>query len=75
MGPALKAAKKQLPATPWGHLPPRMRILFITGLHRTGGWLAEALVDELRSEQVNVSLHTPETAPPLGVSIRDDAQQ
>ena len=31
-----------LPATPRGFLPPQMRVLFITGLHRTGAWLAEA---------------------------------
>ena len=50
MAPAVKAAKKKLPATPWGHLPPRMRILFITGLHRTGGWLAEAFTADGASD-------------------------
>ena len=28
--------------TPRGLLPPQLRALFITGLHRTGAWLAEA---------------------------------
>jgi DNA-binding response OmpR family regulator len=43
MAPATKdGKKKRLPAAPWGELPPHMRVLFITGLHRTGSWLAEA---------------------------------
>jgi DNA-binding response OmpR family regulator len=50
MGPALKPAKKKLPATPRGHLPLQMRILFITGPHRTGGWLAEAFAADSASE-------------------------
>ena len=32
------------------HLPPRLRVLFITGYQRTGGWLAEALVTESSSD-------------------------
>jgi DNA-binding response OmpR family regulator len=32
-----------LAAAPWGNLPPRMRVLFVTTAARTGGWLAEAL--------------------------------
>lgn len=39
---AEKTKKAKLPTTPWGHLPPRMRVLFITDSQRTGGWLAEA---------------------------------
>jgi len=41
---------KRLPSTPWGELPPRMRMLFITGHHRTGGWLAEAFASDSASE-------------------------
>src|SRR5262245_65266812 len=26
----------------WGHLPARMKVLYVTTLQRTGGWLAEA---------------------------------
>ena len=26
----------------WGNLPPRMKVLYVTTLQRTGGWLAEA---------------------------------
>lgn len=37
-------------ATACGHLPPRLRVLFITGYQRTGGRLAEALVSESRSD-------------------------
>ena len=40
----------KLPATPWGLLPPRMRVLFITGNGRTGGWLAEAFAADSASE-------------------------
>lgn len=42
--------QRKLPATPRGQLPPRMRMLFITGVHRTGGWLAEALGHDSASE-------------------------
>ncbi|MCE9556018.1 MAG: hypothetical protein K8T91_21945 [Planctomycetes bacterium] len=37
-------------ATACRHLPPRLRVLFITGYQRTGGRLAEALVSESRSD-------------------------
>lgn len=33
----------RLPPTPWGCLPARLRVLFVTTSHRTGGWLAETL--------------------------------
>jgi len=39
-----------LPATPWGFLPPRLKVLFITGKHRTGRWLADALAADSASE-------------------------
>jgi DNA-binding NarL/FixJ family response regulator len=26
----------------WGHMPARIKVLYVTTLHRTGGWLAEA---------------------------------
>ncbi len=42
----------RLPATPWGCLPPRMRVLFITGRHRTGSWLAEAFATDNASDVV-----------------------
>src|SRR5262245_60927438 len=34
---------QRCPPTPWGSLPARLRVLFITTTHRTGSWLAEAL--------------------------------
>lgn len=37
---------KRLPPTPWGALPVRLRVLFVTTSHRTGGWLAEALAED-----------------------------
>jgi DNA-binding NarL/FixJ family response regulator len=35
-----------LPATPWGLLPPRMRVLFVTTPHRGGAWLAESFAGD-----------------------------
>ncbi|MEX0977899.1 MAG: hypothetical protein WDZ48_03555 [Pirellulales bacterium] len=32
----------ELPATPWGLLPPRMRVLYVTTPKRGGAWLAES---------------------------------
>lgn len=49
MGLAIHTEKK-LPTTPWGCLPPQMRVLFITGPHRTGGWLTEALASDSASD-------------------------
>lgn len=42
------AARQQgsLPPSPWGCLPTRLRVLFITTTHRTGSWLAEALASD-----------------------------
>jgi DNA-binding NarL/FixJ family response regulator len=34
--------KQSLPATPWGKLPPQMRVLYVTTQQRTGAWLAQA---------------------------------
>lgn len=42
MSSAATLTANKLPETPWGLLPPQMRVLFITGTGRTGGWLAEA---------------------------------
>lgn len=43
-----------LPATPWGELPPGMRVLFIAGTARSAGWLADAFADDTAT---NVELH------------------
>jgi CheY-like chemotaxis protein len=50
MGVGSKPVGTKLPATPWGYLPPQMRVLFITGSDRTGGWLAEAFASDSASE-------------------------
>ena len=50
MSLTLHGDDKKRPATPWGHLPPRMRVLFITGHQRTGGWLAEAFAADSASD-------------------------
>ena len=42
---------KQMPAV-GGMLPRRMRVLYVTTYHRTGGWLAEALAADSASEVV-----------------------
>ena len=50
MSVALSQTANELPVTPWGCIPPRMRVLFITGTERTGGWLAEAFAADSVSE-------------------------
>ncbi|REK11459.1 MAG: hypothetical protein DWQ37_14345 [Planctomycetota bacterium] len=35
-----------MPATPWGLLPPRLRVLLVTTARRSGAWLAEALAGD-----------------------------
>lgn len=47
---SLTGNEKQLPATPWGCLPPHMRVLFIAGHQRTGAWLAEAFATDSASD-------------------------
>ncbi len=34
----------------WGHMPPRMKVLYVTTLERTGGWLAEAFAADSASD-------------------------
>jgi CheY-like chemotaxis protein len=46
MDASLKEAARSLPATPWGLLPPRMRVLYITTPRRAGAWLAEAFASD-----------------------------
>ena len=42
MSTVTKENVQRLPTTPWGFLPPNMRVLFVTGPQRMGSWLAEA---------------------------------
>ncbi|MEX2114350.1 MAG: hypothetical protein WD845_14245 [Pirellulales bacterium] len=46
MSTSVKHSPRTLPATPWGILPPRMRVLYVTTPLRTGGWLAEAFASD-----------------------------
>jgi DNA-binding response OmpR family regulator len=50
MDVGIKDAKRKTTTSPWGHLPPRMRVLFITGGQRTGSWLAEAFASDSACE-------------------------
>ena len=34
----------------WGQMPSRMKVLYVTTLHRTGGWLAEAFRSDCAAE-------------------------
>ncbi len=52
MAVSSRTSKGLLHASPWGRLPPRMRVLYVTSYHRTGGWLAEALAADRASEIV-----------------------
>lgn len=54
MGTASNEATHKLSDTPWGQLPATMKVLFIAGPARTGGWLAEAFAADTASE---IELH------------------
>jgi CheY-like chemotaxis protein len=41
-----------LPATPWGLLPPRLRLLYIAAPGRSGSWLAQAFASDSASRVV-----------------------
>jgi hypothetical protein len=43
------SAKARAPKI-WGQMPARIKVLFITTLHRTGGWLAEAFRTDCAAE-------------------------
>ena len=42
-------AKRSAPKI-WGQMPTRMKVLYVTTLHRTGGWLAEAFAADCAAE-------------------------
>lgn len=52
MSSAVTQPTRNLPRAPWGYLPPRMHILFITGPQRTGGWLAGAFQGDIATQLV-----------------------
>ncbi len=60
MGLTLNEAAPRKSTVRYGTLPPRMRVLYITTYHRTGGWLAEAFasdsaVDVLLEESIGAA--------------------
>jgi CheY-like chemotaxis protein len=46
MTASTKTAAPELPATPWGYLPPNLRALFVTTARRGGAWLAESFAGD-----------------------------
>ncbi len=50
MSTGIKPSPRSLPATPWGILPPRLRVLYVTTPSRTGAWLAEAFAGDSACE-------------------------
>lgn len=46
MPSTLKSQRPNVPAVPLGTLPSHLRLLFITGSHRTGAWLTEAFAHD-----------------------------
>jgi hypothetical protein len=47
--PAAAPSKRSVPKI-WGQLPARMKVLYVTTLRRTGGWLAEAFASDCATE-------------------------
>src|SRR3954454_3287054 len=43
------SARRTIPKI-WGQMPSRMKVLYVTTLHRTGGWLAEAFRSDCAAE-------------------------
>jgi DNA-binding response OmpR family regulator len=48
--PSAGIAPKRSAPKIWGQMPSRMKVLYITTLHRTGGWLAEAFAADCATE-------------------------
>jgi DNA-binding NarL/FixJ family response regulator len=46
---AVQPSKRSAPKI-WGQMPTRMKVLYVTTLHRTGGWLAEAFANDCAAE-------------------------
>jgi hypothetical protein len=47
---ATHASQKRCAPKIWGQMPARIKVLYITTLHRTGGWLAEAFGADCATE-------------------------
>lgn len=50
MSTSENSPSNKLPATPWGLLPPQLRVLLITSRPGTGRWLADALASDSAAE-------------------------
>jgi hypothetical protein len=48
--PSAASSGKRCAPKIWGQLPTRLKVLYVTTLHRTGGWLAEAFGDDSATE-------------------------
>jgi DNA-binding response OmpR family regulator len=48
--PAADFQPKRYSPKIWGHMPPRMKVLYVTTIERTGGWLAEAFAADSASD-------------------------
>jgi hypothetical protein len=48
--PSAGLAPKRATPKIWGQMPTRMKVLYVTTLHRTGGWLAEAFAADCAAE-------------------------
>jgi len=69
MGATLKRSTQGLPPA-WRGIPPRLRVLYITGRHRTGSWLAEAFASDSVSE---ITLHEAVGTVAGMAQLRDEA--
>ena len=57
MTTGVNQSKRTLPATPWGLMPARMRVLYITTSGRTGAWLAQAFASDSACDVVLDEAH------------------
>jgi DNA-binding response OmpR family regulator len=70
MTASTNATNRAMPATPWGLLPPRMRVLYVTTPARRGDWLADAFASDSACDVALVEAHG--AAPGLA-RLRDQA--
>src|SRR5688572_9187367 len=49
MGTAVRGSTPVLPPRPWGGMPARMRVLYVTTARRAGAWLAESFASDSAS--------------------------
>jgi len=48
--PAAATSSKRFAPRIWGQMPARMKVLYVTTLHRTGGWLTEAFAADCAAD-------------------------